>query len=968
MDLNAVAFLRTIMPDGGWYAAFTKISEERKYNRFFATVDELAAHIASEDARGATVYHACASFNEPINRTASNAWGAKSLWLDIDAGKHNSPYATAVDAVQAVFNFTKSVSLPPPLCVGSGYGIHCYWPLAGSLAPGDWLELAGGLKAATVKFGLHADPSRTTDLASVLRTPGTHNRKLSEIRPVVVGPVVGAWPYDPEHFDHLLAYGDMGRSAPVRRADIDPVIAPLTQALIVEPDYAPVHADEIASQCAQVGWLRDAKGCTPEPHWYAVLGVLSRCVDGEEKAHEWSSGHQQYSQKETADKLARTRALTGATTCAKFESVNFRHCQGCPFKGKITSPISLRGTANTANQPQQLQLFEAPLPEVAGADAAPDDHSTLPLLPEPFNWSADSKLICNLEKGQERVDVVLSRFPLYLAGVGIGEVRGDRFSLHFRQWLPNRGWFDIYIAAGKLFGPGGISELAERGATIHDQKLFMNYVRVATDNFHAFKRLNMQYDQCGWKEDYAAFLVGDALYTAEGVLENVTVSQELHTRAQWLGPQQGTLEGWSGAANALFAAGCEPQSFALACAFAAPLMRLQATDEGGAVVNLLSRGSGTGKTTALSAVYTAWGQQQGLSLTKIDTRVAKAITLGVLGNLPVVYDELGNRDPQIIREFIDMFTSGRDKMRGTADGSIQHTQAGWQTLMVTGSNISIHDILAQTGGSDALAYRVLEYRCELPENVAPAKGDRLRKDMQANAGWAGDEYINYLMQPGVMGWVQENLTARTAMLWDRAGNRPEHRFWMRAIGAVEVASTLVNQLGILQFNPKRIVEWAMANLEGTNAPLRTESNVQESLGLFGEFLAGMHDTVLVMQSAFKQGTRTKILPVTIPRRAVYMRYELEGRKLYISDKILRQWLLEKEIGSREFIEDLERVDLVRNRRKYVTLTAGTDIVGSQLACVEIDGNHPAVSGTLASTVAGVAPMIGMQQDNQPAVA
>jgi hypothetical protein len=46
MDLNALAFLRTILPDGGWYAAFTKVNERRQYNRFFATIEELAHHIA----------------------------------------------------------------------------------------------------------------------------------------------------------------------------------------------------------------------------------------------------------------------------------------------------------------------------------------------------------------------------------------------------------------------------------------------------------------------------------------------------------------------------------------------------------------------------------------------------------------------------------------------------------------------------------------------------------------------------------------------------------------------------------------------------------------------------------------------------------------------------------------------------------------------------------------------------------
>jgi hypothetical protein len=539
MDLNALAFLRTILPDGGWYAAFTKVNERRQYNRFFATIEELAHHIGTEDAQGKTVYHACASFVEPQHRYANKAWGAKSLWLDIDAGKPDSPYATAVDAAQAVFQFARVVGLPPPLVVGSGYGVHCYWPFSCSISPGDWLELASGLKGAAIKFGLHADPSRTTDLASVLRTPGTHNRKFQEIRPVVIGPTVGAWPYDVEIFDHLLDYISGAPSA-VRDKAVS-ALPTLTQALIVEPDYAPVHADDIADQCAQVKWLRDAQGCTPEPHWYAVLGVLSRCVDGQEKAHEWSKGHPQYQPLETENKYQRTLALTGATTCAKFESINYRGCDGCPFKGRITSPISLPTAAP---------------PNVVAAPLGAAIHDTLlPLLPLPFDWSAKSQLIFHTSKGEENVETVLSQYPLFLAGVGVGEVRSDRFSFHFRQWLPHRGWFDIFIAAGKLFGPSGVAELAERGATIHDPKLFLGYARAAADQFHAVARLKMQYDQCGWKEDYSGFLVGTHFTQQRGSTSMSQSARNCTPARSGSGRSKGRSKGGAGAANALLLAG-----------------------------------------------------------------------------------------------------------------------------------------------------------------------------------------------------------------------------------------------------------------------------------------------------------------------------------------------------------------------------------------------------------------------------
>ena len=39
--------------------------------------------------------------------------------------------------------------------------------------PETWARYAHGLKILCVKHGLHADPTRTADISSVLRTPGT---------------------------------------------------------------------------------------------------------------------------------------------------------------------------------------------------------------------------------------------------------------------------------------------------------------------------------------------------------------------------------------------------------------------------------------------------------------------------------------------------------------------------------------------------------------------------------------------------------------------------------------------------------------------------------------------------------------------------------------------------------------------------------------------------------------------------
>jgi hypothetical protein len=189
IDDVARQFLRMILPDQGHYVAWIKTCDGRKYNRFASTIEDLWTIIKEADGAGHSAYHACASFKEArhdprgtprsqrrFGRTKHNCLGAKSFWLDVDAGQ-GKPYPDRACASQAVAAFCQVTGLPPPIVVVSGFGIHCYWPLEQMLDWETWERHARGLKALCVKHGLHADPTRTADITSVLRTPGTHHRK-----------------------------------------------------------------------------------------------------------------------------------------------------------------------------------------------------------------------------------------------------------------------------------------------------------------------------------------------------------------------------------------------------------------------------------------------------------------------------------------------------------------------------------------------------------------------------------------------------------------------------------------------------------------------------------------------------------------------------------------------------------------------------------------------------------------------
>jgi len=163
-------------------------STPRSFKNILVTRD-IDSQIDELQKPGIDLYFACSSFNSPDNRTGDNAVGARAFYMDIDCGpaksQSNKGYTTTDEALEALNSFCKQASLPKPnAIVNSGNGLHVYWILDGFVKKSSWQAAARKLKALTKKLGLLADPSRTADIASVLRVPGTLNHKYTPPKPV----------------------------------------------------------------------------------------------------------------------------------------------------------------------------------------------------------------------------------------------------------------------------------------------------------------------------------------------------------------------------------------------------------------------------------------------------------------------------------------------------------------------------------------------------------------------------------------------------------------------------------------------------------------------------------------------------------------------------------------------------------------------------------------------------------------
>src|SRR6185312_6408870 len=706
---------QAILPSSGRYCA-TVIVNKRSKQYFYSSVKDLAESALSLDRQlegtDGAVYHGCASYADD-KRTQSTVNAVRSFWLDIDTGP-GKPYADLETAIQRLRDFIAHYRLPDPTLVCSGTGLHVYWRLEEAITREAWQPIAQALKNACHTFGLEAGPERTADCASILRPPGSTHRK-GTARPVICGPL--SPPVSLEAFDGLGSYQtNIGRERSsvslVRNGRRYRAITSLLSDC--SNIYAPeaINFDVLAEGCAQIRQLRDNNtiyGNVYEPMWYALLGVLGFCYNGNETAHKWSSVHPNYDKTLTEKQLKRVKELSGPTTCAHIKGINPSGCIGCSFGSSTPleagrSRTDFRETDATSAAPSSM---ETSLPDFAIEGLSQ------------WQFKHGGLYYCVQETNKAPLDVKVASFPVRISSIHTGEINKDKHYYVFQHRTPQGGWKDVIIKPSQVYGQAVVGTMADLGVDVRDPIKFQLYVKDSVEYIKQKRKMETSYEQFGWKGD--KFLYGERLYGPEG-WEHVALAPTLRQRAQWLCPTPGgSLEGWKQAVDNLMGRGSEGMSFTVLASFASVLMPLFDVDEGGAVINLMTRHSGAGKTTSLCGARSVWAADpRALELVNIDTRVSKAISLGMLCNLPCLYDEFDTKDPYVVRDFMEMFTSGRDKMRGAADATIIQNAASWRMLLIAANNSSIQESIVSYGKSEAPALRVLEFPVESSGTLKPS--------------------------------------------------------------------------------------------------------------------------------------------------------------------------------------------------------------------------------------------------------
>ena len=323
--------------ESGFVSLWTS-ERKRSWHLPVAEIDRLS-RLARELSRSANVYCGIGIRGQDFGAARRGSYddviAIPGLWIDIDVAGPAHRAANLPPTIDDALDLLRQFVLRPSLVVDSGHGVHAYW-LWAEIAPFGTDEerretqrllrrLQSAIRGLAVARGWTIDT--TSDLARVLRVPGSTNRKDGiDPRPVTII-AEHEHRYDPSDFDELLPNLTDDFRVASNRTDVGP-----------RPPLEP-----IIRGCGWMRHCRDDAATLPEPEWYAMLAIIGRCQDGERHAHEWSSRYSTYAQLETSRKLRHALESAGPRTCAYIREHlgGERYCATCACRVFARSPISI---------------------------------------------------------------------------------------------------------------------------------------------------------------------------------------------------------------------------------------------------------------------------------------------------------------------------------------------------------------------------------------------------------------------------------------------------------------------------------------------------------------------------------------------------------------------------------------------------------------------------------------------------
>jgi hypothetical protein len=185
-------------------------------------------------------------------------------------------------------------------------------------------------------------------------------------------------------------------------------------------------------------------------------------------------------------------------------------------------------------------------------------------------------------------------------------------------------------------------------------------------------------------------------------------------------------------------------------------------------------------------------------------------------------------------------------------------------------------------------------------------------------------------------------------IWKETGLGDAHRYRVCCVAAILTAAVITKHLDLLHFDIERIRDYLLTQLTTDENKGRISDADPAATAQFRlrDFLAEYVGETLTVPDKFRPGRQMHPIG-NIPRGRISVRYEEATKRLYISDTVWRDWCSKKQISSRDTVKQLHASQVVLDKNKRLSLTAGTTIIGAAGPTIEINAEHPCLSQTLS---------------------
>ena len=886
--MNTKSFLELVLGHEGHYCVWanrTATGEAPEIKqKFYSSVTELVDAAEEFDHNGWNAFFALATYEESGSRKADNVKWMKSFFLDLDCGP-NKEFDTQRAALQELQAFCKEHKLPRPTIINSGRGLHVYWILSRAISRDEWWPVAERLKKLCEDSGFEADPSVTSDAARILRVPNTHNYKYDPPLDVAFFGISPPVPVAFEVFSDLV--GDAPIPVPKR---YEPSALSAFKDAMYQNQKGSfqrlLDKNANGTGCVQIDYIIENQDTVPHDLWRAGLSIANVCEDGDMGAELMSSQHDDYNLAATLRKMQDTG---GPQYCSTFERLNPTGCEGCPNNGKVSTPAML--TKEIAEATAEDNILE----EAFGDTTKMVE---IPTFPRPyFRGQNGGVYLRGTNADGDPEEVCVYHYDFYvtrrLQDVELGEVIA--FALH----LPRDGVREFIVPLSSVTAREEFRRhMSMQGITTFGKDIdkLMSYTAAWINELQQTTKASEAHQQFGWVDDNKldAFVLGDKLITADSIEYNPP-SAKTAGYIERLTPK-GTQEGSKEVLDWYDRDGMELQQFTVCAGFGSVLMPFTGLYSLG--VHLFGK-TGAGKTTAIYAATSIWGDPRGLIGTGGDTPNSKMNQAELYHSIPMNTDEMTNFTPRQSSQYSYQLSEGVQKNRMAGGGNYERVRGKpWRLLAFSTGNTSMYAQMAMfKGDTKAEMQRLLELRTdEMPRlKISTKEGDKQLLNVQNNYGHFGPIFVQYVMNN------KEAVLARYKVIKEkldkRAGLDSVNRFWSGGCAAILTGASIAKEVGIIDYDLKKLYHWVASILiKVKNFVDDSTASVQTLVtGYMTENWSNILKIKSTQTSAGQDGVASMVIPEQNPRNTFVARFEPDTQMLFIVQNHFQKWLGEQRI-------------------------------------------------------------------------